>query len=487
MLAAAADRRGLRSLDSPHGPEIFSRNAAGANWQGAGGCVDCLLGRRDAPGHAVSGELVLTSLFGDLGPGKDPDGKKASLADGEAPVAFEATAIMETVATEVNDRGQMVDRHSRDLVVSGSPAQAIRDHFAATRADLETASSMITLLDPVGVWASAVIKALSDAGGQPIERLHLREKTTLRTLAMIERTTLVRRHEDTLRICHADVRAPGPDNAEIPIALMERSQMTAIIVGPMQPHSIDALLQSLLQATTLPTWRCPNLLFMLPPSAVWIANKVGAVVWPARLNVHVLNESMTGASSVWNAMLGMWNRVKSHPAWDPTAQATGTVDVSMGGRKSSDVSATSSPNGAAVAGVEAAPPVMRVSRTVLDPSRGREALAAMLSLDGLLGCAVVDGNTGLVIAREVREEQPVDIELAAAACAQVLRTHRQAARNMGLSEHIEEIITTAGARHQLMRALPRHPNLFLVALLDKHRTNLALARFQLIEVERALS
>ena len=66
----------------------------------------------------------------------------------------------------------------------------------------------------------------------------------------------------------------------------------------------------------------------------------------------------------------------------------------------------------------------------------------MLTLDGLLGCAVVDGNTGLVIAREAREEQPVDIELAAAACAQVLRAHRQAARNMGLSEHIEEIITT---------------------------------------------
>ena len=432
---------------------------------------------------------MLTSLFGDLGPGKDPDGKKAaSSGEGDAPVAFEATAIMETVATEVNDRGQMVDRHSRDLVVSGSPAQAIRDHFAATRADLETASSMITLLDPVGVWASAVIKALSDAGGQPIERLHLREKTTLRTLAMIERTTLVRRHEDTLRICHADVRAPGPDNAEIPIALMERSQMTAIIVGPMQPHSIDALLQSLLQATTLPTWRCPNLLFMLPPSAVWIANKVGAVVWPARLNVHVLNESMTGASSVWNAMLGMWNRVKSQPGWDPTAQASGGVDISIGERKAGDAPASlAATSGIAATGAEPSPPVMRVSRAVLEPSRGREALAPMLTLDGLLGCAVVDGNTGLVIAREVREEQPVDIELAAAACAQVLRTHRQAARNMGLSEHIEEIITTAGARHQLMRALPRHPNLFLVALLDKHRTNLALARFQLIEVERALS
>jgi predicted regulator of Ras-like GTPase activity (Roadblock/LC7/MglB family) len=111
----------------------------------------------------------------------------------------------------------------------------------------------------------------------------------------------------------------------------------------------------------------------------------------------------------------------------------------------------------------------------------------MLTLDGMLGCAVADGSTGLVIARELREDQPVDVELAAAACAQVLRSHRQAARSMGISEHIEEIITTAGARHQLIRTLPRHGELFLMALLDKHRTNLALARFQLIEVERALA
>ena len=110
---------------------------------------------------------------------------------------------------------------------------------------------MITLLDPVGVWASSVVKALSDAGGRPIEKLHLREQSTLRTIAMIERTTLVRRQEDTLRIFHADVRAPGPENAEIPVALMERSQMTAVIIGPMQPHAIDALLGSLQHATSL--------------------------------------------------------------------------------------------------------------------------------------------------------------------------------------------------------------------------------------------
>ena len=180
---------------------------------------------------------MLGSLFGDLAPdpGREPGERRErgepTSATGEP--GFEARALMQTVATAVNEQGQMVDRHSHDLVVSGSAAQAIREHLAATRSDLDTASSLITLLDPAGVWASAVIQALSSAGGRPIERLHLREQHTLRTLATIERTTLVRRHEDTLRIYHAEVRAPGRDNADVPIALMERSQLTTEIVGPL--------------------------------------------------------------------------------------------------------------------------------------------------------------------------------------------------------------------------------------------------------------
>src|SRR3982750_2235804 len=265
---------------------------------------------------------MLTSLFGDLRASRDAKAKSADFEETQvvnSSPEFAATAIMESVATEVNERGQIIDRHVSDLVVTGSPAQAIREHFAATRPDLETASSMITLLDPVGVWASSVIKALSDAGGRPIERLHLREKTTLRTIAMIERTTLVRRQEDTLRIFHADVRAPGPENAEIPVALMERSQMTAVIIGPMQPHAIDALLASLRHATRLATWRCAHLLFQLPPNAGWINAKVNAIAWPERLHVHLVSEPMTGASSVWNAMLNIWNRAKLQPGWDPAA------------------------------------------------------------------------------------------------------------------------------------------------------------------------
>lgn len=438
---------------------------------------------------------MLTSLFGDLGP-RDGKNKPRDFDDTQpdSQGGFAATAIMESVATEVNDRGQIIDRHVSDLVVTGSPAQAIREHFAATRPDLDTASSMITLLDPVGVWASSVIKALSDAGGRPIERLHLREKTTLRTIAMIERTTLVRRQEDTLRIFHADVRAPGPENAEIPVALMERSQMTAVIIGPMQPHAIDALLASLRQATSLPTWRCPQLLFQLPPNAAWINAKVQAMVWPQRLRVHIVSEPMTGASSVWNAMLGVWNEVKLQPGWDPMAVSPilgiGDFPIKVGEIGGNAPASSARAGGAAAAAMPivdgASGTAAQVTRGVLDATRGRQALASLLKLDGLIGCALVDAGTGLVMAHETRGEQAIDMELAAAAAAQVLRAQRDAARSMGLGDPIDELITTAGARNVLIRALQRHAELFIVALFEKHRTNLALARFQLLEVERSL-
>ena len=369
----------------------------------------------------------------------------------------------------------MVDRHVRDLVVTGSPAAAIREHFAATRADLGTATRQITLLDPTSVWASSVIKALSDAGGQPVERLHLREHTTLRTLAVIERTSLVRRHEDKLNLYHADVRVPGHDNAEIPVALMEHSHLTAVIVGPMQPHAIDALLASLADATQLPGWRCPNLLFMLPPNAVWIANKIAAVHWPQRLNVHVIDEPLISASAVWNAMLGIWNLVKLQPTWEAAPPPAADFPI-----KVADLSSPPQPMRPAAA------PIARLGRAVLDPGRAKQALTDMLPLEGMLGCAAVDATTGLVLARELREDQPVDMDVVGAACAQILRDHRQASNAMGLGGPVEEIMTSTSARQQVMRVISRYPEVFVVALLDRQRTNLPLARYKLMELDKAL-
>jgi predicted regulator of Ras-like GTPase activity (Roadblock/LC7/MglB family) len=171
----------------------------------------------------------------------------------------------------------------------------------------------------------------------------------------------------------------------------------------------------------------------------------------------------------------MWNHVRSQPGWDPVERPAlpGLQEFPA------KVSELASPAPAVTA--------PGAGSRALDVDRAKVALASMLMLDGLLGCAVVDSTTGLVLAHESREDEQLDLELAAAACTQVLRAQRVAARSMGLAEPIEEVLTIAGMRQQVMRTLSRHPELFLFALLDKQGTNLALARFKLMEVERDLS
>jgi predicted regulator of Ras-like GTPase activity (Roadblock/LC7/MglB family) len=441
---------------------------------------------------------MLTSLFGDLGGPEGPT-RTRRFDDDEPDTGFAATAILETVNTEVTSRGQIVDRHVTDLVVSGSAAQAIREHFATARADLDSAARMITLLDPAGVWAASVIKALSDATGRPIERILLRERDTLRTMATIERTTLLRRHDDPLKIYRADVRGPGRDREEIPMALAERSHLAAVVIGPMPPHAIDKLLEDLVVAAQQPTWSCPTLLFMLPPTAAWIASKINAVRWPTTLRVHLLDEPLVSASSVWNALLGIWNKIKKDAAAPALAGAEGDYPIKVAelrpeparestfGRLGADTGHGVLWSDSAKAPL--APPgvTVRPRLSSIEPARARQSLAGLIGLDGLLGCAVVDGRTGAVIAREQREDHPVDLESAAAAAAQVLRHQREFSRGMGLTPQLEETMITTGARQLLLRMVNRHPDTFVLALLDKHRANLALARFKLMDAERALT
>ena len=419
---------------------------------------------------------MLSSLFGDLGDSREPDdGRKRESTQPDT--SFTATGVVESTRAEVNDHGQIIDRHVSDLFVTGSPAQAMREHLASTRTELDRGAHLITLYDPVRIWASAVVKALSDASGQPIERLHLRETGTLRTLAMIERTAIVRRFDDALKIYHADVRATGRENAEIPIALMERSNLTAVIVGSMQPHAIDAMIEDLLAAVYAQSWHCPMLLFMLPPGAVWIANKISGAAWPPALQVRVLTEPMTGASAVWNSVLGVWNQVKSTRSAAIEASAPIAADAAV------------SRNGAterAVVTSDLEEPVT-LSTAALDAERARGALGDLLRTDGLVACAVVDGLTGLVLASQSRSGVTVDFEQAAAACSQLLKTHRLSARDLGLpNDEVDEVIIGAGGRQQVIRVLARHPELFMFALLDKNRTNLALVRFRLQEAEKNL-
>jgi len=179
----------------------------------------------------------------------------------------------------------------------------------------------------------------------------------------------------------------------------------------------------------------------------------------------------------------MWNRVKKEPVWAPPQlpAATGLDGFQI---KVADLSASSAALPPSTP--TSTPDAMPDRRPTLDPALAVKALAALSALDGVLACAVVDGGTGLILAKHSREDPAIPLELAAAASTQILRAHQQASRDLGLTTEADEVMTSAGPRHHVMRTVSRHRDLFLFAVLDKQRTNLALARYKLMEAEQGL-
>ena len=419
-----------------------------------------------------------TSLFGRSerpAPREDEDPRwQSTLPEGE----FTAPAAAPEPA----------ERNVQDLFLSGSPAEALRVHLAGAGeppADREA----ITLFDPVRSWAPALLKSLSDTGGQPLERLALRDATGLQTMATIERTRVVRRGEATLKVYHVDVPSGVGDGASVPLAMMERSQLGVVIVGPMHPESVTGMLEQLLAATHAESWRCPNLLFVLPPAAVWIANRVSGMGWPQPLKVTVLNESLGSASAVWNALLGIWARAKDAPPWAPEPTQADAFEPPLPPIHVEPAPAEALPRiRLDLDGSESASAVTRASPTLdpLDLQRASAVLLDLLLQEGVIGCALVDAGSGLPLVRQVRDSPVLDIDRVAAAATQVLRSHRVAARESGFTEPVEEIMVSAGSRQQLLRLLPERPGLFVCAVIDSRRGNLALTRYKLIEVRRAL-
>jgi len=410
---------------------------------------------------------MLNSLFGDLGLARSSESSALARAAraSRSSSRFAATAMLESQSSRLNERGEIIDRHVRDLFVNGSAAQAMRDHFATSAEGGQGDARMITLFDPAHLWAPAVIKALSDAGGRPVERLNLREHTSLRTLATIERTS-IQPGGKTLKVYHADIGSSSSRGSEVAMALLERSDLATVIVGRLHPQTIDTLFENLRHAASQPTWRCRTLLFMLPPAAVWMASKVAGIAWPQALRVLVLNEPMTSASAVWNSLLATWNQVKRLDANAPTESVEGVV--------------TDAAPAASWAGEVHSPE---------PPSQQERIERAMLELrrtDGLLGCALVDRGSGAWLDQRLNA---ADVGLEA--CARAGLAHWQSLDGQEsptwMGGAAQELIFASAQRDVVTRVAGAHGQWLLLSVFDRQRAHPALSRQRMAEAQAALA
>ncbi|MEV0365665.1 hypothetical protein [Nocardia fusca] len=115
------------------------------------------------------------------------------------------------------------------------------------------------------------------------------------------------------------------------------------------------------------------------------------------------------------------------------------------------------------------------------------ALKDMMSIDGALGAAVVDYNSGMALGM-LGSSKALDLNVAAAGNTEVVRAKLRTIEQLGLQEDIEDILISLSSQYHLIRPMTgrKSRGLFLYLALDRSRANLALARHRLRGIEEEL-
>ena len=112
-----------------------------------------------------------------------------------------------------------------------------------------------------------------------------------------------------------------------------------------------------------------------------------------------------------------------------------------------------------------------------------QSMQEILTCDGALCAMLVDSSSGMILGQI---GSGVDLEAAAAGNTEVVRAKMKTMRSLGLNDVIEDILITLGKQYHIIRPMARKEGLFLYLVLDKAKSNLALARRKVQEVEKDL-
>lgn len=116
-----------------------------------------------------------------------------------------------------------------------------------------------------------------------------------------------------------------------------------------------------------------------------------------------------------------------------------------------------------------------------EQARGaNEGIEILLQIDGALAAAIVDSDSGMVVASG---GTGVDIELAAAGYTEVMRAKLRNIRNLGLVGGIEDSLLTLETQYHIVRPIAAYPDVFMLLILDRAKSNLAMARLKLRQLD----
>jgi len=81
----------------------------------------------------------------------------------------------------------------------------------------------------------------------------------------------------------------------------------------------------------------------------------------------------------------------------------------------------------------------------------------------------------------------INLEAAAAGNTEVVRAKRKTMNNLNLKDTIEDILISLNRQYHLIRPVEKKDGFFIYLVVDRNRSNLALARHVLLSVEQDMN
>ena len=402
---------------------------------------------------------------------------------------WEATRAQSMMATQImrdaddsgpdalHDIGRPVGDNQRELFVSCGPVEAMRQQFEILH------PAFIAVHDVGTTLSRKLLAGIAAASGRSLQKLVIRRQgygTPLATLEFIEWPTA---QGTALRLYTTEVDADGASRAALATTLLAHSRLGVVLVGDLPVHALTTALQPLQQALTHGPWSNRHLLMLPLSSASAVATQSAHLSGRSGVTVRTTPQVQRPAQA-WGFISATWNQMH-----DGDASGLQLPGLSTGAPAPAPASTpVAVPSAPPVAAPPIAAPIaplpLRPMPEVPQPGaapRGLDDLLAdhvarLVKLNGMLACTVFD-----IASSRTRAHAGAgfDAGLLSHQGRALIDAALAAGQSLGVPGGAPELALTLQSHHIVLRPIPRHPELALIAVFDGKAANLTLVRLQI--------